>query len=53
MVFEAVGILAAIASGVALALVNVVLGQFMNILSDAGMSQGPPPNFMAEVSKYS
>jgi ATP-binding cassette, subfamily B (MDR/TAP), member 1 len=50
---EAIGITAAIASGVALALVNVVMGQFMNILSDASMDQGVPPNFLSEVSKYS
>ncbi|KAH6691451.1 ATP-binding cassette multidrug transport protein [Plectosphaerella plurivora] len=50
---EGIGITAAIASGVALALVNVVMGQFMNILSDAGTGRGVPPNFLSEVSKYS
>ncbi|KAH7368862.1 P-loop containing nucleoside triphosphate hydrolase protein [Plectosphaerella cucumerina] len=53
ILLEAIGITAAIASGVALALVNVVMGQYVNILSDAGMGQGVPPNFLSEVSKYS
>lgn len=56
-VLEAIAIIAAIGSGVALAMVNIVLGQFMNVLSGASMAlsmdDGPPPNYMEEVSRYS
>lgn len=54
-VLQAIAILAAIGSGVALAMVNVVFGQFINVLSGANttmsIDDGPPANFMVEVRR--
>ncbi|KAI5861122.1 P-loop containing nucleoside triphosphate hydrolase protein [Durotheca rogersii] len=50
-ILESIGIVAAIASGTALALVNVVLGQFITLLGDFTISEPPPAGFMAAVSK--
>lgn len=49
---ESIAIVAAIASGVALAMVNLVIGQFISLLSDSHTSAGFQQNgFMAAVSK--
>ncbi|EMR72050.1 putative multidrug resistance protein 3 (p glycoprotein 3) protein [Eutypa lata UCREL1] len=49
---ESVGILAAIGSGVALALVNLVIGDFFSILSNFTNGNESPEDFMKNVSKY-
>ncbi|CAI6070611.1 unnamed protein product [Clonostachys chloroleuca] len=48
---EAIAIIAAIGSGVALAMVNLVMGQFLTLLSDFSFSEGGsmPSNFMSAV----
>ncbi|KFA79457.1 hypothetical protein S40288_07585 [Stachybotrys chartarum IBT 40288] len=46
---ESIAFLAAISSGVALALINLVIGNFINVLSDAGLGEGIPPDFMDRV----
>ncbi|CAG9998253.1 unnamed protein product [Clonostachys byssicola] len=53
--FETIGIAAAIASGVAMALVNIVLGNFINLLTTASGPdiQGLGSDYMAGVQKYS
>ncbi|CCF35719.1 multidrug/pheromone exporter [Colletotrichum higginsianum] len=49
---ESIAIIAAIASGVALAMVNIVIGQFISLLSDSHSTSGSQPDgFMAAVSK--
>ncbi|KAK1466486.1 hypothetical protein CCUS01_07307 [Colletotrichum cuscutae] len=48
---EAVGILAAIASGVALAMMNLIIGGMMNLMSDFSSITADPDKFMAKVSK--
>ncbi|GJC92941.1 multidrug/pheromone exporter [Colletotrichum higginsianum] len=49
---ESIAIIAAIASGVALAMVNIVIGQFVSLLSDSHSTSGSQPDgFMAAVSK--
>lgn len=50
---EAVGIIAAVGSGVALALVNLVMGRFINVLSGANIADGLPSGYMNQVEKYS
>lgn len=50
-VLESIAILAAIGSGVASALMNLVIGQLMNIMSDPTLSTREPEIFMAAVSK--
>lgn len=45
---ESVAIIAAIASGVALAMVNLVVGQFISLLSDRNTRSGD--DFMSAVS---
>ncbi|TDZ35952.1 Leptomycin B resistance protein pmd1 [Colletotrichum spinosum] len=50
-VLEAIAILAAIGSGVALATMNLVIGELMNIMSDPSVSRTDPDRFMAAVSK--
>ncbi|KAM0278372.1 hypothetical protein ACHAQH_005192 [Verticillium albo-atrum] len=51
-VLEIIGILGAIGAGTAVAMVNVVLGQFMNILSDFTTSSTMPEDFMNNVQKH-
>lgn len=53
--FETIAILAAIASGVALALVNLVLGRFINVITIALHTEPVDlgADFMANVRKYS
>ncbi|KAM0332135.1 hypothetical protein ACHAQA_002407 [Verticillium albo-atrum] len=51
-VLEVIGIIAAIGAGTAVAMVNVVLGQFMNILSDFTTGSTMPDDFMANVRKH-
>ncbi|KAF4967225.1 hypothetical protein FSARC_5204 [Fusarium sarcochroum] len=46
---QVVGIIAAIASGVAMAMVNVVFGRFISLLSDFSTSGSVPEGFMAAV----
>ncbi|RSL97764.1 hypothetical protein CEP52_010719 [Fusarium oligoseptatum] len=48
---EAIGMIGAIASGVALAMVNVVIGQFITLLNDFTTSGSVPKGFMAAVEK--
>ncbi|KAM0549199.1 hypothetical protein ACHAPJ_009508 [Fusarium lateritium] len=48
-VLQAIGIIAAIASGVAMAMVNVVFGRFISLLSDLNTSGSVPEGFMAAV----
>ncbi|RSL49718.1 hypothetical protein CEP51_015447 [Fusarium floridanum] len=48
---EAIGVIGAIASGVALAMVNVVIGQFITLLNDFTTSGSVPKGFMAAVEK--
>lgn len=51
---ESVGIVAAIGSGVALAMVNLVMGNFINLLSGFTTGKGQPPsNFVDQAAKYS
>jgi hypothetical protein len=38
-------------SGVALAMVNLVTGNLLNVMSGANIQGGTPDNFMDEVSK--
>ncbi|KAL0935491.1 multidrug resistance protein [Colletotrichum truncatum] len=53
-ILEAVAIIAAIGSGVAVALINLVIGQFINVLSGAtGAQPNLGPAYMAQVSKFS
>ncbi|RTE83523.1 hypothetical protein BHE90_001939 [Fusarium euwallaceae] len=52
-VLEFIGILAAIGSGTALALVNIVLGQFITLLTDFTSDGASTQRFMSDVSKYS
>ncbi|KAL4961198.1 ABC transporter ATP-binding protein [Aspergillus stella-maris] len=48
---ECIAVIAAIASGVALALVNLVMGHFLSLLSDFSFADGDsmPENFMSSV----
>ncbi|KAJ4313471.1 hypothetical protein N0V84_009396 [Fusarium piperis] len=48
---EAIGIIGAIASGVAMAMVNVVIGEFITLLNDFTTSGTIPEGFMATVEK--
>jgi ATP-binding cassette subfamily B (MDR/TAP) protein 1 len=50
---QLIGILSAVASGIALAMVNVVLGRFLSLLSDftTGTSASSQQGFMAAVQK--
>ncbi|KAK7431647.1 hypothetical protein QQZ08_001866 [Neonectria magnoliae] len=48
-VLEGVAVVAAITSGVALAMVNVVMGRFITILNDFNTSDEIPDNFMSAV----
>jgi ATP-binding cassette, subfamily B (MDR/TAP), member 1 len=52
---QAIAAFAAVTSGVALALVNLVIGNFMSLLSDFSFSDDPgmPSNFMSAVSTTS
>ncbi|WYZ33785.1 hypothetical protein EsH8_I_000061 [Colletotrichum jinshuiense] len=50
---ESIAIVAAIVSGVALAMVNLVIGQFISLLSDSYTSGSQPDGFMASVRKTS
>lgn len=50
---QVVAIVAACGSGVALALVNLVLGNFITLLSEFSSGQDVPANFMSLVSKQS
>ncbi|OHX00550.1 multidrug resistance protein [Colletotrichum incanum] len=51
-VVEFIGVIAAIGSGVALALVNLVIGQFMNVFTDYSNNVISPGQFMTEVGKF-
>ncbi|KAI7153802.1 ATP-binding cassette multidrug transport protein [Hortaea werneckii] len=51
--FQAIAIIAACGSGVALALVNLVLGNFITLLSEFSSGRDVPDNFMSLVSKQS
>ncbi|KAK4234337.1 ATP-binding cassette sub-family B member 5 [Achaetomium macrosporum] len=51
-VLACVGLLAAIGAGVALALVNLVIGQFLGMLSDFTVITSDPDGFMADVSRF-
>ncbi|CAH0051446.1 unnamed protein product [Clonostachys solani] len=46
-----IGIMAAIGSGVALAMVNLVIGDFITIMTEFSASSVAPSNFMSKVSK--
>ncbi|KAI8722402.1 hypothetical protein NCS52_00383900 [Fusarium sp. LHS14.1] len=48
---EFIGVIGAITSGVALAMVNVVIGQFITLLNDFTTSGTVPDGFMAAVEK--
>lgn len=50
-VLEIIAVVAAIASGVALAMVNLVMGHFLTLLSDFSFSDADsmPQNFMSAV----
>ena len=50
-VLEIIAVIAAIASGVALAMVNLVMGHFLTLLSDFSFSDADsmPQNFMSAV----
>ncbi|KAI9155465.1 ATP-binding cassette multidrug transport protein [Paramyrothecium foliicola] len=50
---QAIAIVAACGSGVALAMVNLVLGNFITLLSGSSSGQGVPDDFMSQVSKQS
>ncbi|KAK1148555.1 hypothetical protein N8T08_009561 [Aspergillus melleus] len=52
-VLGTIALLAAIGSGVALAMVNLVIGDFMTILSGSTIGPNLPDDFMSKVSKYS
>lgn len=52
-VLETIAIIAALGSGAALAMVNLVLGNFISIISSFTTGLGPPDNFLGEVSKHS
>lgn len=49
-VLEVIGILAAIGSGISLALVNIVLGDFINLLVEVTSGDSIPDDFMSRVS---
>ncbi|KAG5798475.1 hypothetical protein H9Q69_002463 [Fusarium xylarioides] len=48
-VLESIAIIASIASGIALAIVNLVVGQFISLLSDSHTSE--PAGFMSAVQR--
>ncbi|UDD55538.1 hypothetical protein AFCA_003145 [Aspergillus flavus] len=48
-----ISLLASVGSGVALALVNLVIGKFMTLLSGSTLGTSLPDNFMSRVSKFS
>ena len=48
-----VGIIGAVGAGAALAVLTVVLGGFITVLSDFSTGKGSPNQFMKDVSKYS
>ncbi|KAJ0319914.1 hypothetical protein Brms1b_003506 [Colletotrichum noveboracense] len=50
-VLETIGILAAVGSGVALAMMNLIIGNLMDIMSDPSTISANPDKFMAAVSK--
>ncbi|KAL2031101.1 hypothetical protein VTO58DRAFT_106452 [Aureobasidium pullulans] len=50
---QAIALIAACGSGVALALVNLVLGNFITLLSGFSSGQDVPADFMSLVSKQS
>ncbi|KAE8392149.1 P-loop containing nucleoside triphosphate hydrolase protein [Aspergillus alliaceus] len=52
-VLGVISLLASIGSGVSLAMVNLVLGKFMTLLSDFTVGTSFPENFMSQVSKFS
>ncbi|KAJ6441525.1 multidrug resistance protein 3 [Purpureocillium lavendulum] len=53
-IVESIGVIAAIGSGVALAMVNLVMGNFINLLSDFTIGQGQiPAKFVDKAAKYS
>ncbi|KAI5925484.1 ABC transporter [Camillea tinctor] len=52
IVLESVAVLAALGSGLAPALVNLVLGQFVTILTDYVSGRSTNESFMADVSQY-
>lgn len=49
---EAIAFVAAAGSGVGLAIVNLVLGEFITILNRFVAGQSTPSEFMSDVSKY-
>ncbi|KAH6984745.1 P-loop containing nucleoside triphosphate hydrolase protein [Ilyonectria sp. MPI-CAGE-AT-0026] len=51
-VLLSIGIAAAVGSGIALAMVNLVIGKFISLMSDYTTGSNPPDNYMKEVSKY-
>lgn len=54
LVCEAIGITAAIGSGVSMALINLVLGQFIDVLTRGTQpSTDLSPDYMANVTKFS
>ncbi|OAA53263.1 ATP-binding cassette sub-family B member 5 [Cordyceps fumosorosea ARSEF 2679] len=50
---QIVAFIAACGSGVSLAMVNLVLGNFITLLSNFSTGNGIPDSFMSQVSKYS
>ncbi|KAL5593006.1 hypothetical protein FOBRF1_012108 [Fusarium oxysporum] len=48
----AIGVLTAVASGVALAMVNLVIGDLTTIMTEFTRTGRAPDNFMSEVSRY-
>ncbi|QPC78078.1 hypothetical protein HYE68_008830 [Fusarium pseudograminearum] len=50
-VLQAIGLIGAIVSGIALAMVNVVLGQFISLLTDFTTTGNVPDGFMPAVRK--
>ncbi|KAJ4025753.1 hypothetical protein NW752_003229 [Fusarium irregulare] len=50
-VLEVIGLVAAIGSGVALSMMNLVIGQLMDVMSDPMRISTDPDGFMADVSK--
>ncbi|KAM0210000.1 hypothetical protein ACHAQI_006112 [Fusarium lateritium] len=52
-VLEIIAVLAAIGSGVAMAMMNLVIGELMDVMSDPTRSSTDPDGFMADISDKS
>ncbi|KAM0545419.1 hypothetical protein ACHAPJ_011324 [Fusarium lateritium] len=50
-VLEIIGVLAAIGSGVAMSMMNLVIGQLLDVMSDPMRISTDPDGFMADVSR--